>query len=69
YFSASSFGHTGYTGTSLWLDPEKELFVILLTNRVHPTRDNTKIDQVRPTLHDAIIESLGLVPAALPPAP
>ncbi|MGH9795706.1 MAG: glycoside hydrolase family 3 N-terminal domain-containing protein, partial [Candidatus Acidiferrales bacterium] len=41
YFSASSFGHTGYTGTSLWLDPEKELFVILLTNRVHPTRDNT----------------------------
>ncbi|MGH9861050.1 MAG: glycoside hydrolase family 3 N-terminal domain-containing protein [Candidatus Acidiferrales bacterium] len=69
YFSASGFGHTGYTGTSLWLDPEKELFVILLTNRVHPTRDNTKIDQVRPALHDAVIESLGLVPAALPPAP
>lgn len=62
YFSASSFGHTGYTGTSLWLDPERELFVILLTNRVHPTRANTQIDAVRPALHDAILTSLGLAP-------
>lgn len=69
YFSASSFGHTGYTGTSLWIDPEKELFVILLTNRVHPTRENTKIDQVRPAVHDAIVESLGLVPIAPAPPP
>jgi beta-N-acetylhexosaminidase len=62
YFSARSYGHTGFTGTSLWLDPEKELFVILLTNRVYPTRENDKIQQVRPALHDAIVEALGLVP-------
>jgi len=63
YFSAQSFGHTGFTGTSLWIDPERRLFVILLTNRVHPTRANEKIRQVRPALHDAIFEALGLVPA------
>lgn len=60
YFSAKSFGHTGFTGTSLWIDPERKLFVILLTNRVHPTRFNEKIRQVRPALHDAIFEALGL---------
>jgi beta-N-acetylhexosaminidase len=62
YFSSKSFGHMGFTGTTLWIDPEKELFVILLTNRVNPTRANGKIRQVRPALHDAVIESLGLVP-------
>ena len=41
--SARSFGHTGFTGTSMWMDPERQLFVILLTNRVHPTRENNKI--------------------------
>jgi len=60
YFSAESFGHTGFTGTSLWIDPERDLFVILLTNRVNPTRANEQIRQVRPALHDTIIESLGL---------
>jgi CubicO group peptidase (beta-lactamase class C family) len=60
YFSAQSFGHTGFTGTSLWIDPERKLFVILLTNRVHPTRENEKIRQIRPALHDAIFEALGL---------
>ena len=55
YFSASSFGHSGFTGTSLWIDPERKLFVILLTNRVNPTRANEKIRQVRPALHDAIV--------------
>ena len=64
YFSRSSFGHLGYTGTSIWIDPEKELFVILLTNRVHPTRKNEKIQQVRPAVHDAIMEALRLVPAS-----
>lgn len=68
YFSARSFGHTGFTGTSLWIDPEKQLFVILLTNRVYPTRENEKIQQVRPALHDAIVEALGLVPER-PPQP
>jgi CubicO group peptidase (beta-lactamase class C family) len=60
YFSKESYGHTGFTGTSLWIDPERELFIVLLTNRVHPTRANNKIRQVRPALHDAIVEALGL---------
>ncbi len=63
YFSPLSFGHTGFTGTSLWIDPERKLFVILLTNRVNPTRANEKIRQVRPALHDAIFEGLGLATA------
>jgi beta-glucosidase-like glycosyl hydrolase/CubicO group peptidase (beta-lactamase class C family) len=62
YFSRRSYGHAGFTGTSIWIDPEKNLFVILLTNRVHPTRENEKIQQVRPALHDAVVEALGLVP-------
>jgi beta-N-acetylhexosaminidase len=59
YFSARSFGHAGFTGTSIWCDPEKDLFVVLLTNRVNPVRTNEKIQQVRPALHDAIAEALG----------
>ena len=62
FFSAHSFGHTGFTGTSIWIDPDKELFVILLTNRVYPTRENEKIQQVRPAVHDAVAEALGLAP-------
>ncbi len=57
-FSPTSFGHTGFTGTSVWADPERQLFVILLTNRVYPTRDNTKIVQVRPAAHDAVVECI-----------
>jgi CubicO group peptidase (beta-lactamase class C family) len=60
YFSGKSFGHLGFTGTSLWIDPERNLFVILLTNRVNPTRANEKIRQVRPALHDAVFQALGL---------
>jgi CubicO group peptidase (beta-lactamase class C family) len=60
-FSPGSFGHTGFTGTSIWIDPERHLFVVLLTNRVNPTRANEKIRQVRPALHDAVFEALGLV--------
>ncbi len=60
YFSTRTYGHTGFAGTSLWIDPERELFVVLLTNRVHPTRANEKIRQVRPVIHDAIIEALAL---------
>jgi len=58
FFSAASFGHTGFTGTSLWIDPERELFAILLTNRVHPTRENRKIYDVRPAFHDAVIQAI-----------
>ena len=64
YFSAHSFGHTGFTGTSIWMDPDRELFVVLLTNRVNPTRENQKIAQVRPALHDAVMQALGLATAA-----
>jgi beta-N-acetylhexosaminidase len=62
-FSPDSFGHTGFTGTSIWIDPERDLFVVLLTNRVNPTRANEKIRQVRPALHDAVFQALGLAPA------
>ncbi len=57
-FSKKSFGHTGYTGTSIWVDKETKLFVILLTNRVHPTRANRKISKFRPVIHDAIYNSV-----------
>ncbi|HLZ33892.1 MAG TPA: serine hydrolase domain-containing protein [Nitrospira sp.] len=52
YFSAHSFGHLGYTGTSLWIDPQRELEVALLSNRVHPSRRNEKIREFRPLIHD-----------------
>lgn len=55
-FSAASFGHLGYTGTSIWVDPTKELEVVLLSNRVHPTRRNEAIKQFRPLIHDVIYE-------------
>jgi beta-N-acetylhexosaminidase len=58
YFSPESYGHLGSTGTSLWIDPERKAFVILLTNRVHPTRANEKIKQVRPVIHDAVMKAL-----------
>jgi serine-type D-Ala-D-Ala carboxypeptidase len=58
YFSPSSFGHLGYTGTSLWIDPERHLSVTLLTNRTWPDNRNQAIQQVRPTFHDAIVEAL-----------
>jgi len=60
YFSVHSYGHTGFTGTTIWIDPDRQLFVVLLTNRVNPTRENMKIAQVRPAVHDAIMKALGL---------
>jgi len=57
--STRAFGHTGFTGTSLWIDPEQDVYVALLTNRVHLTRANEAIKQVRPSVHDAVIEDLG----------
>lgn len=56
--SARAFGHTGFTGTSIWLDPERDLFIILLTNRVHPTRANTAILKVRPRVADLVADAL-----------
>jgi CubicO group peptidase (beta-lactamase class C family) len=54
-FTARAVGHTGFTGTSLWIDPELDLYVVLLTNRVHPSRDNNAIQPVRRAVHDAVV--------------
>jgi beta-N-acetylhexosaminidase len=59
FFSEHSFGHTGFTGTSIWIDPDRQVFVVFLTNRVNPTRENMKIAQVRPAVHDAVMQALG----------
>lgn len=53
-FGPRSFGHTGYTGTSIWIDPDQDLTAILLTNRVHPTSENAKLIKFRPKFHDAV---------------
>ena len=58
YFSRNTYGHLGYTGTSLWIDPARQLSVTLLTNRTWPDCTNKAIKQVRPRFHDAIIEAL-----------
>lgn len=58
YFSPKSFGHLGYTGTSLWIDPERQFSIALLTNRTWPDCRNQAIRQIRPRLHDAIVEQL-----------
>ena len=78
YFSPRSFGHTGYTGTSIWVDPTQELAVILLTNRVNPTRENGKHIPLRRGVHDRIARAITdtppshrdmPAPADQPPAP
>jgi CubicO group peptidase (beta-lactamase class C family) len=56
--SPRAFGHTGFTGTSLWIDPDLGLYVVLLTNRVHPSRDNEAIKRVRPAFHNAIVDDV-----------
>lgn len=58
HFHASSYGHTGFTGTSLWFDPVQDLLVVILSNRVHPTRENSRFVQLRPQIHDWICELL-----------
>ena len=57
-FSTKSVGHLGFTGTSFWMDPEQSIIVILLTNRVHPTRENERIKKFRPHLHDTVIKTM-----------
>jgi CubicO group peptidase (beta-lactamase class C family) len=67
--SAAAIGHTGFTGTSLWIDPANDLYVVILSNRVHPSRDNHDgIQQVRRAVHDAIVTGLGGAAAAGPAA-
>ncbi len=72
FFSAHSIGHLGYTGTSLWIDFEKDLAVVLLTNRTYPTgatdRASKQIQRVRPRFHDELMRELGWnVPRRIPP--
>ncbi len=62
YFGPASFGHLGYTGTSLWIDPERQLSITLLTNRTWPDCSNHAIKQVRPRFHDAVIEAIEATP-------
>ena len=62
YFSARAFGHTGFTGTSMWVDPERDVFVILLTNRVNPTRENQKHLALRRAISDAVNLSITDMP-------
>jgi CubicO group peptidase (beta-lactamase class C family) len=59
FFSRHSAGHLGYSGTSLWIDFERKIAVVLLTNRTWPRRESQSIRSVRPAFHDAVIESLG----------
>ena len=63
FFSRDSVGHTGFTGTSIWMDLKKDVIAILLSNRVHPKRDNDKIKQFRPVFHDAVMEAMGIISA------
>lgn len=56
--SPTAIGHTGFTGTSLWIDWERDLYIVLLTNRVHPTRENNKLKTVRPAFHDAVVSEI-----------
>jgi serine-type D-Ala-D-Ala carboxypeptidase len=60
YFSPTSIGHLGFTGTSLWIDPVQDVIVVLLTNRVHPSRQRAGIKAFRPSLHDAVMQALQL---------
>lgn len=55
-----AFGHTGFTGTSMWIDPKNDIFTILLTNRVHPSRDNSALIDFRPLFHNAVMAGLDI---------
>jgi CubicO group peptidase (beta-lactamase class C family) len=59
FFDRRSVGHLGFTGTSFWVDPPRQASVVLLTNRVHPTRRNEKIKLFRPVIHDQVMRWLG----------
>lgn len=58
HMSSTAVGHTGFTGTSLWIDAAKDLYVVILTNRVHPSREGEGIQEVRRAIHDAVVTGL-----------
>jgi CubicO group peptidase (beta-lactamase class C family) len=66
--SSRAFGHTGFTGTSIWMDPARDLFVILLSNRVNPTRENNRIGGVRTALADAVVGTVDRFRSTTQPA-
>jgi CubicO group peptidase (beta-lactamase class C family) len=57
-FGSTSFGHTGFTGTSIWIDPELDLVVVLLTNRVHPSRERTGVGELRGAVSAAVLGAI-----------
>ncbi len=66
-FSCNAFGHTGFTGTSMWIDPDRRLYAVLLTNRVHPSRQSEEIKRVRSVFHNLAVlkaEELERIPCA-----
>lgn len=65
--SENAFGHTGFTGTSIWMDPDHDVFVILLSNRVNPTRNNPRVGRVRTALADGVMAALGVSPTLSTP--
>ncbi|HSG50256.1 MAG TPA: glycoside hydrolase family 3 N-terminal domain-containing protein, partial [Longimicrobiales bacterium] len=67
YFTERAFGHTGFTGTSIWIDPELDLFVVLLTNRVSPTRENSRHVPLRRAVHDLAVRAI--TDRRVPPRP
>ena len=67
YFGPNSFGHTGFTGTSIWIDPDQQLFVILLTNRVYPSRENRGHITVRPAVADLAYQAIVGEPVLVTP--
>ncbi len=58
YFSQRSVGHLGFSGTSFWIDPDRDIIIVLLTNRIHPSRENLKIRQFRPFFHDYLMKRI-----------
>ena len=61
HFSRTAFGHTGFTGTSLWYDPKRDILVTFLSNRVYPTRENRAFVALRPKIHDIVVETIDSV--------
>ncbi|HVA81199.1 MAG TPA: serine hydrolase, partial [Candidatus Binataceae bacterium] len=58
HFSPAAIGHLGFTGTSIWIEPSREIVISIMTNRVHPRRDNQAIREFRPRIHDLIMEAI-----------
>ncbi len=69
FMSSRSFGHTGFTGTSIWIDPEREVVIVLLTNRVHPTRNTPAFGLIRAVVAECVMRAAfpGIIPRAVNP--